>query len=48
MEGDSNLELLEVGIGADWFGRRRRLFSIGAGGTLKSSGGSISKGSGPV
>ena len=28
-----------MGIGAAWFGRRRRFFSIGAGGTLDSSGG---------
>ena len=28
-----------MGISADWFGRRRRLFSIGAGGTLELSGG---------
>ena len=27
----------EVGIGAAWFGRRRRIFSIGACGTLESS-----------
>ena len=30
---------LEVGIGATWFGRRRRFFSGGAGVTLESSGG---------
>ena len=27
----------EVGIGATWFGRKRRLFSIEAGGTLELS-----------
>ena len=29
----------EVVIGADWFVRNRRFFSIGSGGTLESSGG---------
>ena len=28
-----------MGIGADWFGIKIRFFSIGAGGTLESSGG---------
>ena len=30
---------MEVVIGADWFGRRRRLFSGGSGGMLESIGG---------
>ena len=30
---------LEVGIGVAWFGRSRRLFLGGVGGTLDSSGG---------
>ena len=33
-----------MGIGAAWFGRRGRFFSIRAGGTLESSGGTKIKG----